>query len=137
MLFREKVRSDLEILLGHACSKLCLGSFSAARMAQDHGNANSELASLGRSKHLGVPARVNAKHQVTSDMLQRQSSANFDAAYANLMVADHARAIALFSNEVQSPDADFAAFANKTLPILQAHKKMADDLSVKMGSTAA
>jgi len=70
-------------------------------------------------------------------MLQHQSSANFDAAYAKLMVADHARAIALFSNEVQSPDADFAAFANKTLPILQAHKKMADDLSVKMGSTAA
>jgi putative membrane protein len=108
----------------------------AARMVQDHGNANSELASLGRSKHLRVPARINAKHQATLAMLQQQSGASFDAAYAKLMVADHAKAIALFTQESQSADADFAAFANKILPTLQAHKQMADDLSAKVGSPA-
>jgi len=45
------------------------------------------------------------------------------------MVADHLGAVKLFENASKSDDPDIAAFAQKTLPTLQHHLMMAQDLA--------
>jgi putative membrane protein len=105
----------------------------AARMLKDHSKANAELAALAQSKNLKVPTKLDIKQRAMVDALKVRSGASFDAAYAKHMVADHNKAISLFTKESQSADADLALFAKKTLPTLKEHKKMADELNVKVG----
>ena len=45
------------------------------------------------------------------------------------MVSDHLGAVKLFENASKSADPDIAAFAQKTLPTLQHHLMMAQDLA--------
>jgi putative membrane protein len=60
--------------------------------------------------------------------LQAKSGADFDAAYSQHMKMDHTKAIALFEGASRSADADFAGFAQKTLPTLKEHKQLAAGL---------
>jgi putative membrane protein len=109
----------------------------AARMLQDHSKANAELAALAQSKSIKVPTKLDIKHKAMVNALQVRSGASFDAAYAQHMAADHAKAVALFTKESQSPDADMAAFAKQTLPTLQEHKRLADALDAKFSPKAS
>ena len=109
----------------------------AARMLQDHNKANADLAALAQSKSIKVPTKLDIKHKAMVDALQVRSGASFDAAYAQHMAADHAKAVALFTKESQSADADMAAFAKKTLPTLQEHKRLADALDAKFSQKAS
>jgi putative membrane protein len=108
----------------------------AARMLQDHGKANADLAALAQSKSIKIPAKLDIKHKAMVDALKVRSGASFDAAYAQHMAVAHAKAVTLFTNEAQSPDADMAAFAKKTLSTLKEHKRLADALDAKVGQKA-
>jgi putative membrane protein len=100
----------------------------ADRMVKDHGAANKELEAIAKAKGLQVPKKLDAEHQSMVEMLSGKSGAEFDGSYAKHMVADHAKAIALFEGASQLNDSDIAGFAKKTLPTLREHKKMADGL---------
>ena len=51
-----------------------------------------------------------------------------------MMVKDHVKAVALFEENAKlAKDADLREFAEKTLPDLKAHLKMARNLSGKLG----
>jgi putative membrane protein len=52
------------------------------------------------------------------------------------MSLDHAKAVALFSQASNGSDKELAAFAKKTLPVLQEHKKLADSLSADPAGAA-
>jgi putative membrane protein len=108
-----------------------------ARMVKDHSKANAELESVAKSKNLDVPKSLESKHRAVIDELKGKSGAEFDAAYAENMASDHAKAVDLFTQASQSSDAEIASFAKKTLPTLQEHKQMADSLSAKQRATAS
>jgi len=100
------------------------------RMVDDHSKANDELKMLAQSKSITLPAAADAKHKATHDRLAKLSGAAFDRAYAQAMLADHRQAVASFKKESQSGnDPDLKAFATKTLPTLQDHLKMAEDIN--------
>jgi len=103
----------------------------AERMVQDHGQANAELESLARSKKIQVPKKLDAEHQSVVDRLSSKSGEDFDAAYAQHMATDHAKAIALFEDATKLGDTEIAAFAQKTLPTLKEHKRMADRMTAR------
>jgi putative membrane protein len=109
----------------------------AAQMVQDHSKANDELTSLAASKGLQVPAALDAEHQAVVQKLSHESGAGFDAAYSQQMMADHEKTVALFQDATQSSDPDVAAFAKKTLPTLQQHERMADQLPGAMRSASS
>jgi putative membrane protein len=109
----------------------------AARMIQDHGKADADLAALAQSKSIKVPTKLDIKHKAMVDALKVRSGASFDAAYAKHMAADHTKAIALFTKESQSPDPDMSAFAKQTLPTLQEHKRLADALDAKLAQKSS
>lgn len=107
------------------------------RMVQDHGKANKELAAIAKGKNLDVPRQLDAKHQSMLQELSGKSGAAFDAAYVESMSKDHDEAIALFEAAAQSTDPELAAFAKKTMPTLQEHKRLADALLASSRSAGA
>jgi putative membrane protein len=100
----------------------------AQKMVQDHSQADQELDSLAKRKGLTVPTKLDAKHEAMVKMLSAKSGAAFDAAYAQHMAKDHAKAVALFQSASKSSDPDLAAYAQKILPTLEEHKQLADNL---------
>jgi hypothetical protein len=47
------------------------------------------------------------------------------------MATDHANAITLFEDATKLGDKEIAAFAQKTLPTLKEHKRMADRMTAR------
>jgi putative membrane protein len=100
------------------------------RMADDHGKANDELKSLAQSKQITLPSAIDAKHKATIDQLSKLSGEAFDRAYVQEMLKDHQKDVAAFRAESKSgKDPEVKAWADKTLPILEDHLKMVQDLN--------
>lgn len=109
----------------------------AERMVKDHTAANTELSSLARVKGLTPPTRLDAEHQAALKSMTAKSGTEFDRAYSEHMNMDHSKAIALFEAASKSPDADLAGFAQKTLPTLREHKRMAEKLPGTVGNASS
>ncbi|HEY4294085.1 DUF4142 domain-containing protein [Luteibacter sp.] len=102
----------------------------AQKMVADHTRVNEELAGL-KSGDKGY-ALVDAPppdSQKNLDAMSRMSGAEFDKAYATMMVADHEEAVAIFETEIEKGSSpQLKAFATKTLPTLKHYLKMARTL---------
>jgi putative membrane protein len=104
------------------------------RMIDDHGKANEELKGLAAKKSVTLPAELDQKHQAMQQKLEKMNGADFDRAYMQHMVQAHKQAVTLFQNEAKNgKDADTRAWAEKTLPVLQEHLKMATEIAGKAG----
>ncbi|HEY6927104.1 MAG TPA: DUF4142 domain-containing protein [Steroidobacteraceae bacterium] len=109
----------------------------AQKMEQDHEQANEQLSSIAKSKGINIPQKLDAKHEAMMKSLSAKSGKAFDQAYAEHMAKDHSKAVALFQGAAQSSDSDLAAFAKKTLPTLEEHKQLADNLNASVGTRTA
>jgi len=109
----------------------------AQKMVQDHGQANQQLAAVARSKGLPVPTKLDAQHEAMVKELSAKSGAAFDSAYASHMAKAHTKAVALFEAASQSSDPDLAAFAKQTLPTLQEHEQLANNLNASVETRTA
>jgi putative membrane protein len=109
----------------------------AQKMERDHEQANEQLSSLAKSKGLTIPPKLDAKHEAMVKSMSAKSGAAFDAAYSEHMAKAHAKAVALFQGAEKSSDPDLAAFAKKTLPTLEEHKQLADNLRSSVGTREA
>jgi putative membrane protein len=106
------------------------------RMATDHGKAGDELKTLAQSKGITLPTDMDAKHKSVRDRLMKLSGEAFDHAYIAEMVNGHRQAVAAFRTEAKTgKDPDIKAFAEKTLPTVQDHLKVAQSLSKAVGTS--
>ncbi len=104
----------------------------AQHMVDDHTRAGDALKSAAMQEGLSVPADLDAQHKQVVDKLQGLSGADFDKAYKSQMLKDHKEAVALFQDEAkESSQSAVDKFAADTLPTLQSHLKMAQDLQSK------
>jgi putative membrane protein len=105
----------------------------AERMVKDHTKANVELAKLAGKKKLKVARGLDEKHAEVRNRLLKLMGAEFDRAYMDVMVKDHQEAVALFEKESKDgKDDDLKAWAEKTLPTLKEHRKMAKEVAGKL-----
>jgi len=105
----------------------------AQRMVTDHTKSNEELVQLTTAKGLTLPAELSGEHKAALEHLTGLSGAEFDKAYMQHMVADHEKAVSLFTTgSTSAQDADIKAFATKTLPVLQEHAKLAGEVAAKV-----
>ena len=104
----------------------------AARMITDHERIHAELAAVAKPKQIPIPATLDVEHASLLESLRAHSGSGFDAVYAHHMVDDHAKAVELFQANVSQPDGELAAFAGKTLAVLQEHKRLADNLNTNL-----
>ena len=102
----------------------------AQRMVTDHGKANDELKMLAASKQIEVPSALDSKHEATHARLDKLSGTAFDRAYVSDMLDDHKKDVAEFKHQSKSAnDPDVRAWVTKTLPTLEEHLKMIEELS--------
>jgi putative membrane protein len=110
----------------------------AERMVRDHSAANTELAGIVTGLGLEMPNKLDTEHQRIRDQLASMHGGAFDQQYMHVMVTDHDQAVKLFREEnAAGYDTELKRFAQKTLPIIEQHQKMAIDLSHRLAETAA
>jgi putative membrane protein len=102
----------------------------AAQMVTDHTKANDELKALASSKGVTLPSEPSTRQKAGLKKLEAATGADFDHKYADSMgVGAHRETVALFKKaSTSSQDADVKAWAAQTLPTLERHLKMAEDL---------
>jgi putative membrane protein len=106
------------------------------RMVDDHSKANDQLKQVASQKGVTVPSSLPASKQKDVNKLNKLNGAAFDRAYVSMMVQDHKKDVAEFKKESNSArDSDVKSFASTTLPTLQDHLKMIQDISSKMHPT--
>ena len=99
-----------------------------AMMVKDHSKANDELKAAAAAKNITLPATMSDKCQKTVADLAEKKGADFDKAYADLMVSDHKEDIDVFKKEAEKGnDAELSAWAKGKVPVLEHHLKMAED----------
>jgi putative membrane protein len=107
----------------------------AEKLVKDHEATSAELMSLVHSKNAMWPPDdpgMKAKKQ-KHESLQKLTGAEFDKEYLEDMISDHEATMVLFGKQSQfGKDAAIKAFADKTLPALRDHLKMARDLRAKI-----
>jgi len=104
------------------------------RMVTDHGKANSELLAIANRKQLKVAPDMGAKHRAMHQKLSGMSGEEFDRHYMKHMVEGHEEAVKLFQTQAKhGKDADLKQFAEKTLPVIQEHLKMAKSIQAHVG----
>ena len=99
------------------------------RLVTDHQKANDELKQLASNKGVSVPSQLPPKHE---KMIEKLSSASdFDKEFKTMTVKDHKKDIKEFERLSKSAeDADLKSWATKTLPTLQEHLRLAEQLGV-------
>ncbi len=108
----------------------------AQSMVDDHTKAGNELTALASSKGVTVPTQPSMTQRAKLKLLQAMDGASFDRRYADSIgVSAHEDTVKLFRKAADSAqDADIKAFAAKTLPALEHHLKMAQDLKTSVSS---
>jgi putative membrane protein len=110
----------------------------AERMIEDHTKANEQLTSIATGLRVDMPKTVDSEHQRMREKLQTLHGKAFDDQYMRDMVEDHNKAVKLFQQEERAGrNTELKQFAQKTLPTLEEHQKMAVELSRKLSQTAA
>lgn len=108
----------------------------AQQMIDDHTKAGEELMQVASTKGITLPTEPDAKHKAMLANMQKLSGAEFDSMYIKMAgVKDHENMEKLFMGESsKGKDADAKAFAAKTLPTVEAHLRMARDMTTSMMS---
>lgn len=101
----------------------------AQSVIADHTAANRDLASIASKKKLKVSTEAELLSKAKEAVLKQRDGESFDEAYANNQVKAHEDAIALFKKASVSSDAELASFAVATLPKLEHHLHLAQELA--------
>jgi putative membrane protein len=103
------------------------------RMIADHSQLETELQELAKKKGITLPSDAGPKAAALEDQLSADSSAQFDEAYVQHMLAGHKQAISSFEDEIeQGRNEAFKSYAESALPIVQDHIRIAEDIAGKM-----
>ncbi|WP_184550282.1 DUF4142 domain-containing protein [Mucilaginibacter sp. FT3.2] len=93
----------------------------AKAMIDDHTLLSDELRKLEADNFVNDADTVNVAHQQAIAGLEQKKAADFDKAYIEMVVNEHAQEVVLFKNASANKSANVADFAQKTMPALQAH----------------
>lgn len=105
----------------------------ATMMVNDHGAANKDLMALAKSKSISLPLVLDDKHQKYLDELKKMTGTDFDKKYVDHMIDDHQKTEKLLTDQGKDgTDQELKAFANKTLPIVQAHLETIKNIKKSM-----
>lgn len=100
-----------------------------AQLVSDHSRANDELRQVAMDRGIKLPSDMGRKHHSAMQRMSKLSGAKFDREFMSHMVDDHKQDIAEFRKEADSgSDSQLKAFANKTLPTLEQHLRVARDV---------
>jgi putative membrane protein len=138
-------KSDSEFL--HAAAEINMAEVKLGKLAQDksstpaakqfgehlkkdHAKMNEELRTLAQKHGAKLPDMLDTQHQNLYEKLSKMTGADFDQMFAKKMVEGHEKAIEKFEAEAKNgQNADVKAYAEKWLPTLREHLRMARGLN--------
>jgi putative membrane protein len=103
----------------------------AQQMVTDHTKTSTELKSMVTSGKVKatLPTALDSSHQSKLDKLKGASGKDFSSDFDSDQVSAHKDAVSLFERYAKGGDnAELKDWAGKTLPTLQHHLQMAQDL---------
>jgi putative membrane protein len=99
------------------------------KIVADHSKANEQLRTIATRRGAVLPAQGSHHERDTIEDLQKASGTDFDRTYAKQMVKDHETNLKEFQDAARDlNDPDLRAFAERTVPVLQEHLRMAQDM---------
>lgn len=104
----------------------------ARQMVTDHTKTSTELKSLVTSGKVKaeLPTALDSSHKSKLDKLKGETGKDFSSDFASDQVSAHKDAVSLFERYAKGGDnAELKDWAGKTLPTLQHHLDMAQDLN--------
>jgi putative membrane protein len=106
----------------------------ARMMVQQHSAANDQLAAIMRARGVNPPTALPKTQVDELSALGMRNGPDFDRAYIERAgVRAHQDAIAMFQRQMpQVADPDLRAWGANTLPVMQQHLTMAQDLAGRM-----
>jgi predicted outer membrane protein len=107
-------------------------------LVNDHKQLDSNVTSFAERNEITLPTaqagksqldKMQQKHQAMSERLKSLSGAQFDRAFVTAMVQGHQQAIQQVRTALnESKDEQFKSLLNDTLPVLQKHLQLAQQL---------
>jgi putative membrane protein len=103
------------------------------QMVTDHGKAGDQLKNWATTKGIALPAELNEEHKKLSDDLAKLTGSAFDKKYMDEMVKDHEKDVAEFKEaQGKVTDPDLKTWIDSTLPVIEGHLKMAQNIKSKL-----
>ncbi len=106
----------------------------AYEMIDDHTVINQHLRQLARNKGHQMTDEASQVASVQTMLLSLREAGNFDSAYAKRQVSAHRQMMSLLNKATDLDDFEVSSFARKTLPKMEHHLKMAQDLDKQLAS---
>jgi putative membrane protein len=104
-----------------------------ALMVRQHTQLQQRLEALAKDHGIVLPTAPGAKQVALKDKLAKESGQQFDNDYIQHMLSGHKGAIAMFENEIENgTNTAYKACAEKGLPVIQDHIRVAEDIAGKM-----
>lgn len=98
-------------------------------MERDHADASNKLKMNMQKLGIPAPSTMLQKHEDNIEKLSKESGAEFDKAYIDLMVKDHKEDVNKFekaAENIQEPS--LKEWTSNTLPVLKKHLALAEQL---------
>jgi len=134
-VFQASAGGLAEVTLGSLASKKASDpnvKRFADQMVTDHTKANGELMNLANKTKLKLASRMDDEHEKALNKLLKLNGNAFDREYMAGQVKDHEATVALFEQQVKGgKNPDIKNWADKTLPTLRDHLKMAREIRGK------
>jgi putative membrane protein len=93
----------------------------ANMMIIDHSKAGAELRTIEAAKMVDAHDAINMEHWQKIAALSSKTGTEFDKAYIEMMIADHEKAVQLFTDATNNTSNLIHDFSRKTLPVIQMH----------------
>lgn len=104
------------------------------RMVEDHSKAEAELQPLAKQEGVTLPTRPGPTTTALDQKLSAESGQQFDQTYMDHMLSGHKGAISTFENEIANGNNPaIKSYAERVLPVIQDHIRIAEDVDGKMG----
>ena len=106
----------------------------AQQMIADHTKAHNELKKIAQAKKVELPAEPDMAQKAKATTLKALSGDTFDKQYIqHAGENDHQNTLELLQKvQKEGKDKELQAYASKTLPVVQSHLKMAQNLEKQM-----
>ena len=127
------VEIDMAKMVGQKSTDPAVKDF-ANRMVTDHTQASQKLASVAEMNGVKLPAEESATERNEKSELQKLSDAQLNDAYLRDELQSHKEAISAFKNEIEhGQNQEAKNYAEQTLPTLQDHIRIAEDIAGRLG----
>jgi len=130
-------QSEVEVgqLAQQKASSPAVKSF-AQRLVSDHEKANQQLMSIAGKEGIAVPSTDKPENDPMRTKLEGLQGAEFDRAFVEAQIADHKKDIQYLEREEKEvKDPALASFIRQTLPVMESHLKMAEELQGQLHGT--